>query len=214
MEQVVSIVANIAGKSPQQVTPETSLSSLGINSSIQILKVQSALERKYQQKLPFLADSWTLKRIAAQVGEAITDNNGAIAPTATEVRPTEAAKELNLGAISIGLDLEEVDNLPDTSNYRTHEFYQTQFTPEEISYALLKNDPKQHLCGIFCAKEALKKAHTELINLRMEEIVVTHRKGKPIITTGDRAINARFNFQLSISHTQKYAAATILAIRL
>lgn len=53
MEKVVGIVANIAGKSPQQITPTTSLSSLGINSSIQILKVQSALERKYQQKLPF-----------------------------------------------------------------------------------------------------------------------------------------------------------------
>ncbi|MGV2828590.1 4'-phosphopantetheinyl transferase superfamily protein [Myxosarcina sp. GI1(2024)] len=210
MEKVVGIVANIAGKSPQQITPTTSLSSLGINSSIQILKVQSALERKYQQKLPFLADSWTLERIAAQVGEA-TERNSAIA--SPEVRETARPKEINSSAISVGVDIEEVDNLPDTSNYRTHEFYQALFSLEEISYALLKNEPKQHLCGIFCAKEALKKAAPELVNLRMDEIVVTHQQGRPVITLSDRAIDLRFNFQLSISHTQNYSVATVLAIR-
>ncbi|MGF1539927.1 MAG: 4'-phosphopantetheinyl transferase superfamily protein [Pleurocapsa sp.] len=218
MEKVVEIVAKIAGKSATQVLPEKSLGSLGITSSIQILKIQSALERQYQQKLPFLGDSWTIERIAAQVGEASLPPkaNGAIAqPNAAanfngntaQVTPT------SLSGISIGVDIEEISNLPDTANYRTHEFYQTLFSPEEIAYALLKNEPKLHLCGIFCAKEALKKAAPELINLRMDEIIVTHQQGRPLITTSDRTINSTFNFQVSISHSSSYAVATVLAIK-
>ncbi|MBE9167091.1 4'-phosphopantetheinyl transferase superfamily protein [Pleurocapsales cyanobacterium LEGE 06147] len=218
MEKVVEIVAKIAGKSASQVLPETSLGSLGITSSIQILKIQSALERQYQQKLPFLADSWTVERIAAQVGEASlpTKTNGTISQlnTATNFNGNTArVQPVNLSGISIGIDIEEINNLPDTSNYRTHEFYQTLFSSEEISYALLQNEPKLHFCGIFCAKEALKKAAPELINLRMDEIKVTHQQGRPSIIISDRAINSTFNFQVSISHSSNYAVATILAIK-
>ncbi|AFZ34028.1 phosphopantetheine-protein transferase [Stanieria cyanosphaera PCC 7437] len=219
MEKVVEIVAKIAGKSATQVLPETSLGSLGITSSIQILKIQSALERQYQQKLPFLGDSWTVERIAAQVGVASlpAKANGAIAQPNTAANfngNTAQIQPVNLSNVSIGVDIEEINNLPDTSNYRTHEFYQTLFSSEEISYALLKNEPKLHLCGIFCAKEALKKAAPELINLRMEEIRVTHQQGRPLITTSDLTINSTFNFQVSISHASNYAVAMVLAIKL
>lgn len=218
MEKVVEIVAKIAGKSATQVLPETSLGSLGITSSIQILKIQSALERQYQQKLPFLGDSWTVERIAAQVGEASlpAKANGVIAQPNTTANFNDNTAQItptSLSGISIGVDIEEINNLPDTSNYRTHEFYQTLFSPEEISYALLQNEPKLHFCGMFCAKEALKKAAPELINLRMDEIKVTHQQGRPLITTSDLAINSTFNFQVSISHASNYAVATVLAIK-
>jgi holo-[acyl-carrier protein] synthase len=219
MEKVVEIVAKIAGKSASKVLPETILGSLGITSSIQILKIQSALERQYQQKLPFLGDSWTVERIAAQVGEASfpTKTKDVISQPNTPTSfngNTAQIKPTSFSGISIGIDIEEINNLPDTSNYRTHEFYQTLFSPEEISYALLKKEPKLHLCGIFCAKEALKKTAPELINLRMEEIRVTHQQGRPLITTSDRTLNSTFNFQISISHSSSYAVATILAIKL
>ncbi|GAB4239020.1 MAG: hypothetical protein Kow0049_26110 [Stanieria sp.] len=218
MEKVVEIVAKIAGKSATQVLPETSLGSLGITSSIQILKIQSALERQYQQKLPFLGDNWTIERIAAQVGEISFPKKFNLAPSQSKTEAnfnnnTALLQSVNLSNISIGIDIEEINNLPDTSNYRTHEFYQALFCAEEISYALLKNEPKLHLCGIFCAKEALKKAAPELINLRMDEIIVTHQQGRPLIKTSKLAINSTFNFQLSISHTFNYAVATVLAIK-
>lgn len=216
MEKIVEVVSKIAGKSSSGVVSDTSLRSLGVTSSIQILKIQSALERQYQQKLPLLGDSWTIGKIAAQVGEApaeiVSNNNSSqtatIAPTVGNNGTSVAA----ISGISIGVDIEEVANLPDTSNYRQHEFYQTQFSNEEISYCLLKTNPKIHLCGIFCAKEALKKSAPPLINLRMDEIILTHQQGRPIISTTNSQLNSAYTFQVSISHTDNYAVATVLAI--
>ena len=212
MAKVIEIVANIAGKSTDRISPDKSLGSLGITSSIQILKIQSALERQYQQKLPFLADSWTVAKIATQVSETSPNRAITTTPKINIEETITQTRDVSLPTMSIGIDLEEVRNLPDTPNYRNHQFYQVLFKPAEIAYALLKNEPKIHLCGMFCAKEALKKAAPELINLRMAEIEITHQQGKPYITTSDRQINDRFNFQVSISHTQNYAVATVLAM--
>lgn len=218
METVIGIIATISGKERDKLTPDRNLRSLGITSSIEILKIQSALERKFGQKLPPLGDSWTIDRIATQVGQGGT-NGAAIATTASNPAAIasastgfERSQPMSFGGLFIGVDIEEVDNLPVTSNYRIHDFYQSQFSKEEISYALLKPDPRMHLCGIFCAKEALKKSAPELINLRMDEIQTQHRQGRPSISTIHDSINTRFTFQVSISHSKHYAVATVLAI--
>lgn len=224
VETVVEIVSKISGKAPSQVLPEVSLRSLGITSSIEILKIQSALERKFNQKLPLLGDNWTIHKIAAQVGEAknesVVTNSLPKELNFKRDEPfngklngkNERQVQANLQAIHIGVDIEEVANLPVTLNYRNHEFYQSQFSHEEISYALLKPDPKKHLCGIFCAKEALKKSAPELISLRMDEIIVYHHQGRPLLKTIHDSINLIFDFKLSISHSNHYAVATVLAV--
>ncbi|MGA7936758.1 MAG: 4'-phosphopantetheinyl transferase superfamily protein, partial [Kovacikia sp.] len=199
-------------------TPDSSLRMLGVTSSIDILKIQSALERKFNQKLPPLGDAWTIDRIAAQVGQGRNGSTAIVTPAASQPAsasvPTdgERSQPSSFSGLFIGVDIEEIDHLPVTSNYRTHDFYQSQFSNEEISYALLKSEPRMHLCGIFCAKEAFKKSAVELIQLRMDEIQIQHRQGRPLISTIHDFINARFNFQVSISHSDHYAVATVLAI--
>lgn len=221
MESVVEIIAVISGKERNKLSSDVSLRSLGITSSIEILKIQSALERKFSQKLPPLGDTWTIDKIAAQVGQVQNGSagNAAAAKSAVEARQDTASTGTNgkivtpnFGGLFIGVDIEEVDHLPVTSNYRNHDFYRSVFNDAEISYALLKPEPRMHLCGIFCAKEALKKTAVELIELRMDEIQVHHRQGRPSIKTIHDSINSRFTFQVSISHSNHYAVANVLAI--
>ncbi|MBF2026353.1 MAG: 4'-phosphopantetheinyl transferase superfamily protein [Oscillatoriales cyanobacterium C42_A2020_001] len=219
MDTVVEIISVISGKERDRLAPDANLRSLGITSSIEILKIQSALERKFNQKLPPLGDTWTINKIAAQVGQSSSHDAEQTAPikinrdqNITSLSPSDPSATLNVGGLFIGVDIEEVDHLPITSNYRTHDFYRSVFNDEEISYALLKPEARLHLCGIFCAKEALKKSAPELIQLRMEEIQVYHRQGRPLIKTSHPSIDSRFNFQVSISHSNHYAVATVLAI--
>lgn len=218
MDTVIGIIATIAGKDREKLAPDLNLRSLGVTSSIDILKIQSALERKFNQKLPPLGDTWTIDRIATQVGQgrngstAIASPAVSLSASAPVMTNREQSQPSSFSGLFIGVDIEEIDHLPVTSNYRTHDFYRSQFSHEEISYALLKPDPRIHLCGIFCAKEALKKSAIELIQLRMDEIQVQHRQGRPIISTIHDSINARFNFQVSISHSDHYAVANVLAI--
>lgn len=221
MDTVVEIISAISGKERAKLAPDANLRSLGITSSIELLKIQSALERKFNQKLPPLGDSWTIHKIAVQVGQAASDSIVEIASISekSKVSGTESSHYNNqrfdssgLSGLFIGVDIEEVNHLPETFNYRSHDFYQSLFSVEEVSYALLKPEPRLHLCGIFCAKEALKKTAPELIQLRMDEIQVFHRQGRPWITTVHDSINTGFNFQVSISHSNHYAVATVLAI--
>lgn len=221
MDAVVEIVSKITGKEQSKISPKSTLRSLGITSSIEILKIQSALERKFNQKLSPIGDKWTINKIAAQVGESQGNEPEVIKPALSQTKlssngnlngTSKGTQFLSSTDLYIGVDIEEITNLPATSNYRNHDFYRSQFSNEELSYALLGPEPKMHLCGMFCAKEALKKSAPELIDLRMDEIKVEHQNGRPLIKTSHDSINSRFDFQVSISHSQHYAVATVLAV--
>lgn len=218
MESVIEIVAKISGKSCQQIQSDSNLRTLGITSSIEILKIQSALERSFNLKLNLLKDNLTIKQIAACVGESSSDTSLESTPPAplsdATYRGLPPMAYSGTSPFMIGIDIEEVANLPQTSNYREHEFYCSQFRPEEISYALLKSKPRIHLCGFFCAKEALKKSSPNLIHLSMSEIYISHQQGRPFVSTTHETINSSFDFQVSISHTLNYAVATVLTVQL
>ncbi|NEP00043.1 MAG: 4'-phosphopantetheinyl transferase superfamily protein [Symploca sp. SIO2E9] len=221
MDTVVEIVSKISGKKQNQISPKSTLRSLGITSSIEILKIQSALERKFNQKLSPIGDKWTINKIAAQVGQDQSNDEEVVKVAQSQTKlsshetlngSSERAEFLGSTGLYVGVDIEEIVNLPATSNYRTHDFYRSQFSNEELSSALLRPQPMMHLCGMFCAKEALKKSAPELIDLRMDEIKIEHQNGRPLIKTSHDSINSRFDFQVSISHSQHYAVATVLAV--
>ena len=53
--------------------------------------------------------------------------------------------------------MQEIAALPVTADYWDHEFYRETFEPSEIAYAVVQSDPRTHLAGFWCAKEALRK---------------------------------------------------------
>jgi len=126
------------------------------------------------------------------------------APAAAPPRPGTAAPDpVSAPGIRIGIDIEEVDQLPHADDYRDHPFYQDHFTPAEISHAIRQADTRASLCGIWAAKEAVVKAglHPTAPD-HLREIEITHgAAGQPMMR----------GCQLSISHTPRTAVAVCIA---
>jgi phosphopantetheine--protein transferase-like protein len=107
------------------------------------------------------------------------------------------------GGLRIGIDIEEVDQLPHADDYRDHPFYQDHFTPGELSHAIRQADPRASLCGIWAAKEAIVKSGLlPTVPDHLREIEITHSAaGQPMLR----------GCQLSISHTPRTAVAVCIA---
>ena len=104
--------------------------------------------------------------------------------------------------MEIGIDIEEVRRfkLP-----RKHAFISRIFTQKELDYAFSRRNPEMHLCGMFCAKEAIIKSGLSG-NFLMSEIEILHKEnGKP--TAKLPKMKKNFYFKISISHAGKYAVA-------
>jgi len=133
--------------------------------------------------------------------------NGEAAPAAASrepaaLAPAPAATNLAGTIGGIGLDIEDLDSLPDAHDYREHEFYRDNFAPSEIVYCIQQPDVKASFAGLWAAKEAAIKsgaAKDPLAGLRAIEI--SHDStGRPTYP----------GCVLSISHTPKTAAAVCL----
>ncbi len=104
--------------------------------------------------------------------------------------------------MTIGIDIEEIGRfkLP-----KTHAFIRRIFTPQEASYAFARQRPEMHLCGIFCAKEAVRKAGVGS-SVLMRDIVISHQKnGKPMAKVAKKG--KIMSFEVCISHAGEYAVA-------
>ena len=100
----------------------------------------------------------------------------------------------------IGVDIEEVGRF---KLDRNDAFVKKHFSKEEIDYAFANTLPEQHLCGIFCAKEATFKATGK----RIDSVSVSHTsKGNPYILIAGKK---QEGLQLSISHCRTHAVAVV-----
>jgi holo-[acyl-carrier protein] synthase len=219
-EDVVITLSKVSRKKPQDIQPHLSLASLGLSSSFGLSAVRSLLEAGGSGKLPPLG----MRMTVGQVIDLATGNGPSAepAPKAAEVLvtspPTQESSAspggISINGMGLGMDMQEIASLPLAGDYRSDTFYAGHFHPSEIATAILRPDVRSHLCGIFCAKEAAKKSHPALLNLRMTELLVTHDPaGRPTLQLMDGdAVGASFAFLLSITHTEHYAAATCLTL--
>lgn len=211
MEEIVNAIAAAIRTDAARVTPEASLQSLGVGSSIVLEILRTALERRFQKTMPPLSLAMKVNELMALVRneDTVQAEIREIPYPTTQTTPTPSL----LSLVGVGIDIEEVESLPDVSHLRDHPFYMASFSPEELAVAILKPDPRAHLCGIFCAKEAVRKCSPSLISLRFDEILTFHENGKPGVTTTFPKLNGVFRFELSISHTSCYATAIVIALR-
>jgi phosphopantetheine--protein transferase-like protein len=109
---------------------------------------------------------------------------------------------LGLSACQVGIDIQEIKELPDSSDFWEDDFYKSKFTSEEIAYCLTKDNPKQSFSGLYSCKEALIKSDN---NLNWENINILHNEnGKPIFE----------NYNISISHSGLYSIAIALKVKI
>ena len=102
----------------------------------------------------------------------------------------------------VGIDVEEIGNLPDTSEFLNHLFYTENFSYSEISLALTTSDPKRRLAGLFSLKEAICKADNQFLHTPFRNLEISHSEAG--IPTYD-------GFSLSNSYTELFVVG--IAIR-
>ncbi len=122
---------------------------------------------------------------------------------------------------SPGIDLVENARISALLKKAGPAFLQRTFTEEEIAYCQSHRDPVPHFAARFAAKEAVAKALTTGIGeaAAFREIEVRHRPGGSpgIQLHGSAAATAAaqrvLSLELSLTHTEHYAAAMVVLRR-
>jgi phosphopantetheine--protein transferase-like protein len=219
-ENVLNAIAKLSRKKTEEISLHVSLGTLGLNSSFGLSALRSLLENQSKKKLPpfsLMTKVTELINICCNLndGSSISSSHNFIDRRTSPVILNQVSASNSyfpINNISLGMDLQEIDSFELVADFRADPFYNSHFSDAEISTALLNTNTVAHLVGIFCAKEAAKKSHDDLLNLRMTDFHVTHSEsGKPILKiSSDLALLKNFSFLISITHTEKYAAATCI----
>jgi holo-[acyl-carrier protein] synthase len=229
LHPVFSIIGQLARMEPSQLQPEWSLDRLGLNSSLGLGVLRSALERRFGRRLGTLTWRTTLAEVVAAVdaegtGAAPADGEspGQIRAAADPVSGPFGGRQRNppalvppVPALGHGIDLQEIAALPPwNAGPEAQAFYCDHFTAAERTAAEQRPDPRAHLCGVWCAKEAIRKSDPELCGLGPAEIAVeSGPTGKPCARLLRPGWPERFAIALSISHSANYAVASAITQR-
>jgi phosphopantetheine--protein transferase-like protein len=180
-----SILAEELNCTEDTICDSTRIDAIALGSSIHVFKLFSNLRKK---------------------GYVLDDIRGI--STVAELKERMNKKPLVLDDIKfdssddmLGIDIQAVSELPETQDYREHPFYMECFTPKEISYCLLKKNPREHFAGRYACKEALIKIDNSLLATSLNEIeILPDPVGKPCYP----------GYMLSISHSGGMAVAVAM----
>lgn len=225
MHPAFEVIARISRKDPATLDLDQRLDQLGLNSSMGLGVLRSALQRKFSVSIASLGRQMTIGGVIGLLDRAGAKGGAAAASPAPGPVPSPASRPAATAAIprapssalpplpalpSHGIDLEEIASLPPwPPDGDGRSFYEDHFTPDELAHAGAHPSPPEHLCGIWCAKEAVKKCSAELMSLDWRDIEISTGPGGIPSVRLTRA--APWHFSLSISHTAAYAVGSVLA---
>jgi len=222
---VVAAICRMTRRKAGDVEGHLSLASTGLSSSFGLTALRSVLESQGCGRLPALAPTMTVNSLVdLVVGAPQAVDGSATSPVAIQAitataspaaRPATSRSATAVALpIGLGMDMQEIASFPVADDFREHPFYAGTFAPQELATAVLRPNPRAHLCGLFCAKEAAKKSHHALLDVRMSDLcVLPDEAGRPVLRVADSvAAAAGLRFLVSITHTDTVAAATCVAI--
>ncbi|EEF62462.1 holo-ACP synthase [Pedosphaera parvula] len=112
----------------------------------------------------------------------------------------------------IGIDIEQIDNMPWSGDPWSEPFYLEHFTDAEIAYCLRRPEPKLSFCGVWAAKEAVIKCCEMLTAFHPRQIEVMHDDvGRPRLSVEGWNHGAH-PLALSISHAGPNAVAVCVCV--
>ena len=151
MEEKIKSILSLYIKLPaEQIVSQTIIDRSAVESS-------SILHRMYAHLLKekiSISNYWDVKTYQ----DLLTKVNGNTLPLTignSQTTVTDPNKALYNTTPIVGIDIEEIDLLPKTDNYREEEFYVMNFSPSEIAYCILKPNPIASFTGLFAAKVAI-----------------------------------------------------------
>jgi phosphopantetheine--protein transferase-like protein len=209
VDQLREMLSTMLMLPPEQITAETSLASL--DTSLGGARLKLGLKR-LGLSMPAGASPTTFGELeAALFGNAMA--KAAVAPSGVENDATSAPSYAGLAGVQVGIDVQDVNSLPTANDYWEHEFYVGMFDKSEIASAVVQSDPRTHLAGYWCAKEALRKCDPSFMKVGFESIVVAHeRDGRPYMQRQTASGLVRLPHALSLSHTGQLATAVVIAV--
>lgn len=119
--------------------------------------------------------------------------------------------------MNVGIDLVEIDRI--AKSLQKGRFIERVFSQKEVALFSTKKLPFESMAGNWAAKEAFAKAvKTGVRDFSLNEIsVLRDELGAPFLelTGNAKALADRLNldFDVSISHTKKYATAVVIAFK-
>src|SRR5579872_3023182 len=131
-EKVRAIIADFIRIPPQQITDATPIGRSAVGSSILVHRMFARLAAE-----GLTVANYNTVRVFGDVWPSATNPQSTTTspqPAAASPRPAPAAINNSAG---IGLDIESIDALPKTNDFRTDEFYKQNFTPREMAYCIL-----------------------------------------------------------------------------
>lgn len=196
MTEIKNIIASFINKNPDEITNNTVIDKTVVKGSILIHRMYAALANKgykvsnynkirnYGELLNTLNTNYSKQEIANHIPDEKQSNSHSIK--------------------GIGIDIEKYSNLPNVDDFRIDEFYIQNFTPSEISYCILKENPLASFTGLFCIKEAIYKANNQTFNNKnFHHIEINHEaNGAPVFP----------GFIISVSHADDTAVAVAIAV--
>ncbi|MEW5895444.1 MAG: 4'-phosphopantetheinyl transferase superfamily protein [Candidatus Omnitrophota bacterium] len=197
-QRLREIIAVFLETDPSRITADTRIDHTAIRGSVLIHRMYSALHSagydvggKYTSK--------TFNELLIILGKE------PVSPMTKEAIQTDLKNPTpdidSVDGFSIGIDIEEISNMPSANDYREDVFYRQNFSQDEISYCIRQKDPRKHFAGMFAAKEAIIKADNYYKSIPFSEIGIAHH---------DSARPTFKNFILSVSHSEKQVVAVAL----
>ena len=200
MNDYKNIIALFLKVDPSRIEAHTIIDKSVVHGSIMLQRMQTKLAQAGCR-----VDNWRDIRSYGDLERALSGQDSAEC-CAADAPPghgeAKAKPRIDMMKSAIGVDIEEIANMPLADDYREESFYRETFTPGEISYCILQSDPRESFAGLFSAKEAVFKAGGRKFNALREIEIVHDGDGRPC-TSG---------YELSISHSGFYAVAVALRL--
>ncbi len=223
MHPALSVIAQIGRTDAASLRPEHTLNSLKINKSLGLGLLRSALERRFQRKLPVITWKTTIQELldatdgAGEARPALPVAHGVTGEGQHPGFAARLAKEPRAEGFELGhgVDIQEISALPETADkWEEYPFYAGHFSADEMAAARGKPDVRAHLAGIWSAKEAVKKSDPELAALEFSDIAISQDpNGRPEVQIAHQRLRDRFAVIVSISHSSLYAIASAITRR-
>jgi phosphopantetheine--protein transferase-like protein len=192
--EIKQIIAPYIGLSESEILSSTNISKKALKSSIFLHRMYGKLaEEGY-----VISDYSNIETY----GELHSIINGVAVTIEKDVIPSKIINENNeINNTSVGIDVQDIEELPKVNDFRTDGFYIENFTNKEISYCILQKNAYASFAGLFAAKEAIIKADNSFKKTKLNQIEIKHdEKGKPTFN----------GFAISISHNN--TSATSVAV--
>jgi holo-[acyl-carrier protein] synthase len=210
-DALAQIVSGLLEIEPARISSDLPLTGKGLQGSLARTRLDAAIRKRIGIRC---AAVYTSKNFG-ELETAIFSDSAPPEPLAEATSSRISADEPFSGstAISCGIDIESVEDLPAATDYRDDEFYKLSFTPTEIAYCLLQENPRMHFAARWCAKEALKKCDAAYLHNGMSTIELVTTEGRaPYLTLLRDGTVRQLPVAVSISHTSRTAVAVVVGV--